>query len=208
MSGALGIRLLLSWGGGSGGARGAGKGVGTLQAGEPHPPGCGPGQAGGPQQSSHLHAHPSCPSPLRPLPGPPPRCISGTRCCLPPPLPPPPSCATPPPPPQIIQQRCEVCGGRGLVPSAGAGRDKYLRKCPQVQQPCSSRTVCPCRGRQQQDTGREAAAVSVACLSQVPGLTVFGPPMQRSCAHAASGTLGASRLAALPPVTVTGTCTE
>lgn len=32
---------------------------------------------------------------------------------------------------QIIQLRCEVCGGRGLVPSAGAGRDKYLRKCPQ-----------------------------------------------------------------------------
>ncbi|KXZ46869.1 hypothetical protein GPECTOR_40g603 [Gonium pectorale] len=29
----------------------------------------------------------------------------------------------------IIQLRCEVCGGRGLVPSAGPG--KYLRKCPQ-----------------------------------------------------------------------------
>ncbi|GIL58802.1 hypothetical protein Vafri_13793 [Volvox africanus] len=31
----------------------------------------------------------------------------------------------------IIQLRCEQCGGRGLVPSAGPGRDKYLRKCPQ-----------------------------------------------------------------------------
>ncbi|KAG2454770.1 hypothetical protein HYH02_000605 [Chlamydomonas schloesseri] len=31
----------------------------------------------------------------------------------------------------LIQLRCEVCGGRGLVPSAGAGKDKYLRKCPQ-----------------------------------------------------------------------------
>ncbi len=29
---------------------------------------------------------------------------------------------------QLIQLRCEVCGGRGLVPSAGAGKDKYLRK--------------------------------------------------------------------------------
>ncbi|KAG2440008.1 hypothetical protein HXX76_004125 [Chlamydomonas incerta] len=31
----------------------------------------------------------------------------------------------------LIQLRCEVCGGRGLVPSAGAGKDRYLRKCPQ-----------------------------------------------------------------------------
>ncbi|GLC37421.1 hypothetical protein PLESTB_001589200 [Pleodorina starrii] len=31
----------------------------------------------------------------------------------------------------IIQLRCEQCGGRGLVPSSGPGRDKYLRKCPQ-----------------------------------------------------------------------------
>ncbi|PNW84472.1 hypothetical protein CHLRE_03g145567v5 [Chlamydomonas reinhardtii] len=31
----------------------------------------------------------------------------------------------------LIQLRCEVCGGRGLVPSGGAGKDKYLRKCPQ-----------------------------------------------------------------------------
>lgn len=29
---------------------------------------------------------------------------------------------------QLIQLRCEVCGGRGLVPSGGAGKDKYLRK--------------------------------------------------------------------------------
>ncbi|GFR42086.1 hypothetical protein Agub_g2928 [Astrephomene gubernaculifera] len=31
----------------------------------------------------------------------------------------------------LIQRRCEVCGGRGLVASSGAGSDKYLRKCPQ-----------------------------------------------------------------------------
>ncbi|KAG2495284.1 hypothetical protein HYH03_006557 [Edaphochlamys debaryana] len=30
----------------------------------------------------------------------------------------------------LIQLRCEECGGRGLAPSSGPGRDKYLRKCP------------------------------------------------------------------------------
>lgn len=31
----------------------------------------------------------------------------------------------------LIQRRCEVCQGSGLVASLGPGKDKYLRKCPQ-----------------------------------------------------------------------------
>lgn len=35
-----------------------------------------------------------------------------------------------PPTSQLIQQRCQVCAGKGLVPSSREGA-KYVRKCPQ-----------------------------------------------------------------------------